>query len=175
MISFGKSKRPQYGDGWHRNAIATVQDISRHFNGATQNIGVVLGQGTADVDLDCRAAAVGAPYLLPPTRRFGRAGKPRSHWIYQSHGLDELEPAATRKFSAPDGETLLELRSGGSGHAAQTVFPPSTHESGETIEWVDAVGKFASVDPADIVLRCKLLAVACLLGRAFPNGGRHDL
>jgi hypothetical protein len=151
-----------------------VEDISTYFNGAPQNIGVILGNGPADVDLDCREASIGAPYLLPATRRFGHGNSPFSHWIYHAPGLSEMETKATREFKSIDGEMLLELRSGGGGRGAQTVFPPSVHESGEKITWADR-RTIAVVDPADLILRCKLLAVACVLGRGFPRGGRHNL
>jgi hypothetical protein len=170
-----KTKVPSGGKEWQLNSVVSVpEDIPKHFNGVEQNIGVVLGKGVADTDLDCREASVGAPYLLPATRRFGHGDRPFSHWIYWSTGLDELEPTAARKFQDSDGKCLLELRSGGGGHAAQTVFPPSTHPSGERIKWADR-RTLAPIDPADLVLRCCLLAAACLLGRGFPAGGRHDL
>jgi Bifunctional DNA primase/polymerase, N-terminal len=72
--------------GWPELAI-TEGIARRYFNGEAQNIGIKLGEpsgGLADVDLDCAEAIAAAPYFLPRTLCFGRASKPRSHWLYQS-------------------------------------------------------------------------------------------
>jgi hypothetical protein len=69
---------------------------------------------------------------------------------------------------------LVELRIGGGGKGAQTVFPGSTHESGETITW-DKDGGPAAVDGKDLARRAKMLAAASLIARAWPpQGGRHN-
>lgn len=90
--------------------------------GVDMNVGVLLGQPSdwlVDVDLDHERAIELAPAFLPPTLTFGRASKPASHWLYKCPG------AATSK------RDKVEVRSTG----AQTVFPGSVHESGETIDW----------------------------------------
>lgn len=88
------------------------------------NIGIKLGEksgGLVDVDLDNEHVRVLAPRFLPATLTFGRASSPASHWIYIAPGTKTWKPARTK----------IELRSTG----LQTVFPGSTHESGEPIEW----------------------------------------
>jgi len=97
------------------------------------NIGVILGPRSGDVvdiDLDCAEALALADTYLPLTRaEFGRASKLRAHRLYIAPG------ARYESFGDPlvDGKnTILELRAGGpDGGAHQTVFPPSTHPSGE--------------------------------------------
>jgi hypothetical protein len=52
-----------------------ADDAPRYFNGAKQNIGVILGDashGLTDIDLDCDEAIRAAPYMLEKTRCFGR-------------------------------------------------------------------------------------------------------
>ena len=64
-----------------------AEDATRYFNGADQNIGVILGEasrGLVDIDLDCDEAVRAAPYLLAKTRCFGRESKRASHWLYFS-------------------------------------------------------------------------------------------
>ena len=85
-----------------------------------------------DIDLDCFEALALADIYLPPTgAQFGRASKPRAHWLYIALG------AVYESFADPlDGTTLLELRAAGrDGGAHQTMFPPSLHPSGERVEW----------------------------------------
>jgi hypothetical protein len=69
---------------------------------------------------------------------------------------------------------LVELRLGGGGKAAQTIFPGSIHESGEPIEWVRE-GEPATVDCATLLAAAARLAAASLLLRRYPTaGGRHE-
>jgi hypothetical protein len=51
---------------------------------------------------------------------------------------------------------LVEVRSTG----CQTVFPPSTHESGEAIEWIDEDLEPAEIDPDELVEAASRLADA---------------
>jgi putative DNA primase/helicase len=151
----------------------------QHFNGGPQNVGVVLGPasgGLTDADLDCAQAVTVAPYLLPRTAAiFGRTGKRASHWLYTTDLSTGDAPAALR-FRTPDKTTLCELRIGG-GKGAQTVFPPSVHESGEAIAWEpDCNGEPAKVDGEDLLKRVQRVAAAALLAQHWPTaqGGRHD-
>ena len=170
-----KKKTPLDRD-W-QNRIIDESTAPRFFNGGTQNIGIQLGpasRGLTDLDLDCAEAVAIAPYILPPTGAiFGRATKRASHWLYITDLSVESHTAAVQ-FKAPAGPMLVELRIGGGGKAAQTVFPGSTHESGETITW-DKDGGPAAVDGKDLARRAKMLAAASLIARAWPpQGGRHN-
>jgi hypothetical protein len=84
-------------------------DLPVYFNGQPQNIGVLLGEpsiGLIDVDLDHPRAVKLAPHFLPPTPMvFGRATKPRSHWVYRVTG-----PMATKKYRSKSAGMIVELR-----------------------------------------------------------------
>src|SRR4026208_1058168 len=73
--------------GWPTLRI-TQDDAPRFFNGAPQNIGILMGEasnGLSDVDLDCAEAVAVAPYSLPKSDAiFGRAGNPSSHWLFSN-------------------------------------------------------------------------------------------
>jgi hypothetical protein len=129
---------------------------------------VILGPPSGwlvDVDLDCAEAMRLADYFLPGTESiFGRDGKPRSHWEY----IAEV-PKRVELIDPANGGCLLELRSTG----CQTVFPGSTHPSGEAIEWHED-GAPARVDPEALQAAVKMIGAACLLARAAPAEGRHD-
>lgn len=159
--------------GWDRLRL-TEADLRQHFNGRPCNIGVLLGEpsgGLVDVDLDSPEALRLASVFLPPTwSRFGRASKLASHWEYLvTTGVE------TERFADPDPPTddkgmLVEIRSTG----AQTIFPGSVHEGGESIEW-DEDGELARGDGATLRRAVAELAVACLLARHWPaQGRRHD-
>jgi hypothetical protein len=71
---------------------------------------------------------------------------------------------------------LLEVRMGAGGLAAQTIVPPSTHPSGEPIEWAGrGATEIVDVDGDELILRARRLAAASELARNYPKiGGRHD-
>jgi Family of unknown function (DUF5906) len=69
---------------------------------------------------------------------------------------------------------VLEIRIGGGGKAAQTVFPGSVHPTGETIEWGDHLD-VAAIGGEELKRMCARLAACALLARSYPQqGGRHE-
>jgi hypothetical protein len=137
-----KSKRVLI-DEWQHLRINT-DTAPQHFNGHTQNIGIILGTASAgltDVDLDCEEAVAVARYFLPKTdATFGRPTSGETHFLYNTELANDgsLGAAITfkdRSAGPIGGEMLVELRIGGEAAGAQTVFPGSVHESGEPIKW----------------------------------------
>jgi hypothetical protein len=169
-----RSKKP-LGEGWQTRSL-TAETAEQFFNGAELNVGVQLGprsHGLTDTDLDCAEAIAIAPHLLPPTAaQFGRPSKRRSHWLYITD-LGTHSDKATIKFQEPRTlKMLVELRIGGGEKGAQTVFPGSIHEEGETIAW-EQDGAPAEVDGADLVQRVTALAVYSLIARHWPGKDTH--
>jgi hypothetical protein len=75
-----RTKKPT-GAGWP-NIRVSVDTIHEHFT-ETSNVGLLLGGGLVDIDLDALEAVRAAPYFLPETeRKHGRPGKRCSHWWY---------------------------------------------------------------------------------------------
>lgn len=166
-----RQKRPALTD-WQALRITTA-DAPQFFNGAPLNIGVILGApsgGLTDIDLDTPEAIAAAPFFLERTRTFGRASSRASHWLYVT---DLWQTAGKATLAWKEGpKPLLECRVGAAG--AQTVFPSSTHPSGEIVAWEDA-NPVATVDGADLRARCARIAAVALLARHFPTvGGRHE-
>ena len=175
-----KTKKP-IGREWQKRII-TAQTAPRYFNGADINVGVQLGphsHGLTDVDLDCPEAIALAHSYLPATpAMFGRASKPKSHRLYLSDLCDNEDKAALQfrepKEDGGAGPMLIELRIGGGGKGAQTVFPGSVHEDGEPILW-DSDGDPPRVPGDDLVGAVKVIAAASLLARRYPGAGsRHE-
>lgn len=141
------------------------------------NVGVILGTvsgGLCDVDLDAYWALPLAPYFLPSTATFGRASKPRSHWLYYCAGL------RSQRFSFErDGKVeLVELRSTNAsndrcGH--QSVFPGSVHKSGELIEWdSDGADTITTVDRGPLIWAATRLAMACVIADGWLPGTQRN-
>ena len=169
------SKNPGF-DGW-QNLRLTEADLPHRFNGKPQNVGVLLGEpsnGLVDVDLDCVQAIRLAPRFLPHTElRFGRSGKPDSHWLYLCDPLVPTERFMEVRDVVVEGKkkrpTLVEFRS----TRSQTIFPWSTHESGEPITFC-AEGVPTVVEGAVLAAHVAKLAAAALLARHWPGEGtRH--
>src|SRR5262249_4599162 len=122
--------------GWE-TLVLTADNAADHFSNGG-NIGVRVGIGELlDADADCAEAGGLADDFLPPTGMVsGRASSPRSHRWYLSD-LHTLAPVDAIKWHDIDGSVLCELRIGGGGKAAQTMIPPSTHDSGEATVWYE--------------------------------------
>jgi P4 family phage/plasmid primase-like protien len=160
-----KSKSPN-SKGW-QNKKRDAINVDKEFVGTRSNVGLLLGEPSealVDVDLDCPEAIALADRILPVTgAEFGRPSTPRAHRLY----IANVE--ATVPFSASTG-MVVELRSTG----GQTMCPPSVHPSGERLAW-ESFEEPASVDGSDLHRRCRHLAFASLLLRAWKDGIRNKL
>jgi Bifunctional DNA primase/polymerase, N-terminal len=170
-----QTKKP-IGKNWQHRRLDS-KTVAKAFNRADMNIGVQLGPmsgGLTDVDLDCLEAVTIGPMLLPQSNNvFGRAGKPRSHWLYRTTVAEKVAKAWLQ-FRDVNDAMLLELKIGGGGKGSQSVFPGSVHESGEAINW-DRDGELKSVDDDELLRQVRRLAAAVLLARHWPaEGGRHE-
>jgi P4 family phage/plasmid primase-like protien len=172
-----REKRPVI-EGWPDLRI-TAADVATYFNGAPQNIGVLLGEpyGAADIDLDCGEAIAAAATLAPATGlKFGRASKPASHLFYRCD-----PPMPSRKYLDPtDKACLCELRCLKSDGTVglQTVVPPSTHkETGEAICFEPGLDREpANIDADELTAAVARIAAVALLARHWPAAGhgRHE-
>jgi hypothetical protein len=143
-----------------------------------KNVGVLLGHVSddlVDIDLDSQAAVALAPYFLPPTLTFGRASKPGSHWLYKSAGVR----SAMFFFPVEGGRELVEIRSTNASSDAcghQSVFPGSTHESGEAVRWDDGEhDEPQPVDAGELIWCVARLTVASAILDGWTEGsGRHE-
>ena len=146
----------------------TEADIPKYFNGAPQNIGVLLGEasnGLIDCDLDCPQALALADSMLPKTQAvFGRKSTPQAHRLYRCAAIER-----TQQFKDIDGSMLVELR----GTGGQTVFPPSVHPQGERIEWHE-YGEPLEIEKHELLRGVERLAAASLLARHWPGTGSRE-
>lgn len=137
-------------------------------------IGVCTGpeqSGPVDVDLDCEEALFFASRFLPRTAgQFGRASKPRSHFLYR---VDAQQFEKQAFIDPVTNATIVELRGDG-GH--QTILPGSVHEStGEIIWWSDAVFPDIPTVTVDTLARsARKIAIATLIVRYVWQPGYHN-
>jgi Protein of unknown function (DUF3987)/Bifunctional DNA primase/polymerase, N-terminal len=171
-------KKGPLNNEWQKRHI-DAEAAPHFFNGAQQNVGVQMGAasgGLTDTDLDCAEARAIAPYFLPKTNAiFGRASSRNSHWEYITD-LWTTTDKAVFTFDDPSRKVdarLLELRVGGGGMGAQTVFPGSVHEKGEPIEW-EVNGEPAKVDGAELHKIVRQIAAYSLLVRYWPPADSHN-
>jgi hypothetical protein len=173
-IAYG-SKNPNFS-GWQKFQT-TEADLQKHFNGSPQNIGVLLSNGLTDVDLDSPEAVKIADFFLPPTEAvFGRASKMRSHRIFKCKGatfekLNNPFLVSSKDEKERKNACIVEIRT---GNGLQTVFPGSTHSSGEAVEW-HTDGDPLQVAAPTLRRAVGMLASACLLATYWRGGVRQDL
>lgn len=168
-------KRPK--GPWKEPRKWANAEIIDAFSG-NANIGIALGPrsgGLIDIDFDCPEAAGFGGILLADLPAFGRIGSPASHRVANCD-LDKTRIVyqLTDEIGKRSGlarAVLLEIR--GSGH--QTMFPPSTHPSGELVLWVDAPETIPTIEAADLKRRCGLIAFLSTIVAFYPNGaGQRD-
>ncbi|TCM62267.1 bifunctional DNA primase/polymerase [Rhizobium sp. BK068] len=178
-----RGKRPTVAK-W-QTAVIDRGNAAHYFDRPDLNIGVILGNrssGLVDIDLDRPEARACAPYFLPPTGAlFGRPSSTDSHWLYISDlATDPQITVASVRFTDPEEvdpkqATLLEVRIGGCA-GAQTVVPPSIHESGEAIRWSNGgLHEPARVQGQELLRTARRLSAASLLAKHWPQGsGMHN-
>lgn len=164
-LPIGRGEKGARFYGWTEFVCdPTVIDITF----CQKNVGVLLGErsgGLVDVDLDCpEAEQLAEVFLLRTEAVFGRESKPRSHFLYRASPIPP-----TKKFAAPDGSTLVELRSSG----VQTVFPGSVHPSGEYVVWARS-GEPYLIDARELQQSVALLAGCTLIARSWPTKGSRQ-
>jgi hypothetical protein len=172
VVPIARGTKRAFHDDWTERTYT-----ADHFDD-TVNIGIQLGKGIVDIDLDAPEAIIAARALMPITRTQGRKSKPASHyWFYcpdmlvTPKGKDTTPRLAvkTSGFKDLDGTMLLEIRATA---GLQTVVPPSVHESGEAIVWEhDRLSLRVSKD--ELMLPVRATAIATLFGRHWPSGSRH--
>jgi hypothetical protein len=170
-----KEKSPR--GKWKEPRAWTPEDIDNEFGG-NLNVGIALGKrssGLIDIDFDCSEAAELAKVVLSDLPSFGRKGSPFSHRVAyaklkKGRLVFQLPDAAAQTIGA-DRAMLLEVR--GNGH--QTMFPPSTHPSGEVVGWHDDPHEIPTIDGGELARRCGLLAALSAIAMHYPKvAGERD-
>ena len=176
-----RSKKPAMGNGWQYQNDNT-KNIS--FLHPDSNVGVLNGDAgkinLVDIDLDCPEALVTAPFFLPLTVTFGRINAPSSHWEYivntsEMRRFDTLSKYY-KKWGYGNIGTIAEFRCN-SGN--QTVFPPSTHECRDDIQWdmepdengiMDPVGEMTRIGVDELFqCYCDLIIMIILQQHIVPG------
>ena len=157
-----KEKNPTVA-GW-QNLKVTTDNVDQYFNSKETNIGILLGDGLIDIDIDDERLLGLAKDILPPTGLvFGRPSRPSSHYLYES------EHNETKRYEF-GGKTLIEVRSKG----CQTVVPPSVHTEGEVIRW-ERHESLTKISSEQIKKFSGLLAFTSIVLNYYPTiPGKRD-
>lgn len=167
-----RSKRP-LKPNWQHQQLTYEQIVVIIEAHPDINLGVLLGHVSAqlvDIDIDePKAIGIFNRLMSPTASMFGRRSKPGSHRIYRVR-LEDL--CVGVKFPHPvTGRMIAELRANGE----MTVFPGSTHESGEEIEFVGGFdGEPAVVSYLILRRECGFACTGFLLGEHWVEGSRHN-
>ena len=154
------------------------EDKALHVFSKPSNIGVILGERSSflvDLDFDCHEAAHFAQFVLGRLPSFGRASSKSSHRVVVCQTTKNRRTYELDKSLASDAEAertmLLELRS--DGH--MTMFPPSTHPSGEKVEWEMDFEPVPHIEESELVEKCGLLAAVSVFSMFYPRSpGQRD-
>ena len=160
-----KTKVPKLKDWPNKTILAS--EVEQNFL-PTDNVAIVLGEksgGLTDVDFDHPIAKGFACFLPETTMIHGRPGNPTSHFWFRLNAQIK-----SRKFAAPNGKVVIELRSAG----CMTMVPPSIHPGGDQLAW-EQHGSPASVDAVILYTLVAKIAAATLLALNWPQkGSRND-
>jgi hypothetical protein len=141
-----RGKHPRLKE-WHLSATSDEKTITSWWaKWPTANIGILLGQKSGVVDLECDTPEAtralidmfdGMPPIVP--RYSSSRG---DHYLFQwSPELDQLRQGNQAVFKWRG----IEFRIGGGNKGSQSVFPPSKHPSGTQYAWK------ISIDETDLL------------------------
>ena len=145
------------------------------------NIGCVLGN-MVDIDCDWPVVSRYVQYFVPTGCVFGRASNPAAHFLVHAPGVMPFKYTLPKslhgRMKLPDEHAtcIVELRSGRS----YTMFPGSTHPSGEAIEFTTLRNVLhdqapATHDGAMLRQRVGIAAMMVIPEATWPSeGSRHD-
>lgn len=161
-----KGKYPKK-DGWEKLLI-NEENFEKYFpKNKPMNVGVLNGgpsENIVDIDIDHPTALNFVDDYVPKTGMvFGRKGNPSSHHIFRCMKLPK-----SHKFKSTD-SCIIEIRSTGT----QTVFPPSTHPSGEEIRF-EKDGEPATFDKNVLEQACRIITVGTILVENYPAEGMRN-
>jgi len=159
-------KSPSSHD-WQKRRDTADTDFDREYPDGS-NLGIILGPSKlVDADLDSAVALQLVSAFLPEsTMVWGRRSKSRSHHAYKIMSGKVVH----RKYTDLTDHVLLERRTGNN----QTLIPPSTNPSGETVEWV-LPGPASEVNAGKIAEAFDDFGAACLLATVWNEGVRQEL
>lgn len=171
-----KDKAPE-GKGWPDRRYRP-EEVPRAFGGG-RNIGLVLGEPSKDlidIDADCdEAVNVLLPFFdFAYFAQCGRGGRVR-HLFGRCPGVESLKLNDPIRLQSKDEEErknacIIEIRSTG----GQTMVPPSTHPSGQPIEWYSSTN-FPAIDADRLKSLVQRIAALTLIIRYWPgDGSRQD-
>ncbi len=171
LVRLNREKKPVDRE-WQKRVVA-AHDLLRWIeNGG--NLGAQMGEVSGwvcVVDCDCDETRGLIQFFLPDTLKIAKGEEIPSLWFYRSVG------AAYGQFTDLDGKVLIDLKASADGKGHQVAVPPSVHATKGPYEWVGGFEpvSIAKIDKGELRAAVGKLAVAALIARHLPDGGRHNL
>ena len=159
-----QSKVPAHAE-WQNENMQYDEAIAL-FNIQQSNIGLLLGQKSniIDIDCDCREAVIIAKSLI--------SGHLASYFRSSTSGhfLIRCDGGKTLQLCDDDG-TIIELR----GDGSQTMIPPSVHPDGQQLAFSEWNSNADTCNYADLYKVVHQIGALSLLLKKWQKGKRHQL
>lgn len=174
-----KDKRPFDGYKWKDENLTSQTLYGFPKN---SNVGVILGKRSnhlIDIDFDIPEAGIMGQMIFSNLPSFGRKSAPYGHKIVickdaQKTQQYKLTQEQADMIGLTEKAVVLELRANG----GQTMFPPSTHPSGEVVQWRNGLPKeIPHMDFEKLQKLCGLCAFLAVILKKYPtvSGARDEI
>jgi len=175
LQSGAKGKQPR--DKGYSSRDYTFDEIAENI-ATGNNVGMMIGKGEVDVDLDWPEAQMLWSRLVKEdtSLQWGRHGSV-THHVYRSDLEKPVNFELPNVVGAPEmkgahGRMILQLRTSSNGEPYHVMIPPSVHPNGDKLEGtITPVDEFA-VD--QVVTIASHVAGLSALARFYPSQGDRD-
>jgi hypothetical protein len=174
LQSGAKGKQPR--DKGYSSRDYTFDEITENI-ATGNNVGMMIGKGEVDVDLDWAEAQIIWPMLVSDTSlQWGRHGR-ITHHVYRCEIDKPVNFELPNIVGAPDmhgahGRMILQLRTSSNGEPYHVMIPPSVHPDGDRLEGLVALPEECA--PGDLLAIAQHTAGLSALARFYPSQGNRD-
>jgi hypothetical protein len=170
LVRVSRATKKPVDSEWQHKEVPIEEIIAWVARGG--NVGVQVGEVSdwiCGVDLDCREAELMAPSFYPETLKIRKGAGTPSVYVFRSPGLGYAQ------FNDLSGERVIDVKASENGAGHQFVVEPSVHPTKGAYTWVGGFNPaaIAEVPKEELRRRTSHLAVATLIARSLPDGGRH--
>lgn len=175
LSSGAKGKQPR--DKGYSGRDYTFDEIAENI-ATGNNVGMMIGEGEVDVDLDWPEAQQLWPlvWTMDKSLQWGRHGL-ITHHVYRCNLENPMNFELPNIVGAPEmkgahGRMILQLRTSSGGEPYHVMIPPSVHPDGDKLEGI--VAPLEEIDEARLVESANLIAGMSALARFYPGQGSRD-
>lgn len=175
LQSGAKGKQPR--DKGYSGRDYTFDEIAENIS-TGNNVGMMIGKGEVDVDLDWPEAQKIWPMLMArdESLAWGRHGR-ITHHVYKSDlskpvNFELPSVAGAPAMKGAHGRMVLQLRTSVGGEPYHVMIPPSVHPDGDKLE--GTISLLAEAPVEDLLIVAQRVAGLSALARFYPSQGNRD-